>query len=291
MQTVELLKKIRKIEIRTRGLSRHIFAGEYHSAFKGKGILFSEVREYQYGDDIRAIDWNVTARLRQPFVKLFEEDRELTVILMIDVSGSQIFGSNTQFKKDLITELAAILSFSAIQNHDKIGVILFSDKVEKFIPPKKGRSHILRIIRELLEFQPQNRKTDINNALQFLINVIKKRSIVFVISDFISEDFEKAIRITSRKHDTIALRVFDKREKELPDIGLILTEDQETGKMKVIDTSDKKLHKHLSEWWKEKEISLKEMFMKYKIDVVEIQTDKPYIQPLMNFFKRRGSRR
>src|SRR4051812_34979649 len=246
METTELLKKVRKIEIKTRGLSSHIFSGEYHSAFKGRGMAFSEVREYTPGDDIRMIDWNVTARFGHPFIKVFEEERELTVMLVVDVSGSESFGTGNQFKKDLITELCAVLSFSAIQNNDKIGIIFFSDQIEKFIPPKKGKSHILRIIRELIEFQPQHQKTDISNALRYLTNVIKKRSICFVISDFMEDaspaagTLEDALKLANKKHDVVALQIYDERETNLPDVGLIRLRHAETGDVLNVDTSDER---------------------------------------------------
>ena len=238
METTELLKKVRKIEIKTRGLSAHIFSAEYHSAFKGRGMAFSEVREYMHGDDIRSIDWNVTARFGHPFVKVFEEERELTVILLVDVSSSGDFGTRTQFKKDLITELCAVLSFSAIQNNDKIGVIFFSNQIEKFIPPKKGKTHILRIIREMIEFEPQHKGTDISVALKYLTNAIKKRSICFLISDFMDHGFEDALKLANRKHDLVALQITDPGEDQLPNVGLIRLQDPETGASRLIDTSD-----------------------------------------------------
>ncbi len=291
MEATELIKKVRKIEIRTRGLSKQLFSGEYHSVFKGRGMAFTEVREYQYGDDIRSIDWNVTARLNHPFVKIFEEERELTVILLVDVSASGNFGTKTQFKKDLVTELCAVLAFSAIQNNDKIGVIFFSDKIEKFIPPKKGRTHILRIISELIEFKPQNTKTDIAQALRYLINVIKKRSIVFVISDFFSRNFEEPLKISSKKHDTIAMQIYDLRETELPDIGLVYAQDAETGEQKWLDTSSRSLRNNYSKWWNERQSGIDELFAKNNVDMVRIRTDESYIKPLMNFFRTRERRR
>lgn len=287
METNELLKKVRKIEIKTRGLSKQIFAGEYHSAFKGKGMTFSEVREYQYGDDIRSIDWNVTARFNHPYVKVFEEERELTVILLVDVSASKIFGTQSQLKKDLITELSAVLSFSAIQNNDKIGVILFSDKIEKFIPPKKGKTHILRIIRELINFKPEDKKTNISEGLRYLTSVIKKRSIVFLISDFLDENFEDALKIANRRHDLVALKVSDKREGELPSIGLLKVKDAETEKEIWVDTSDKKVRTEYQKWWKNSEQKLDEIFMKSGIDNAKLKTGEDYVRPLINLFKRR----
>src|ERR1044072_7285440 len=238
METTELLKKVRKIEIKTRGLSNQIFSGEYHSAFKGRGMTFSEVREYQPGDDIRAIDWNVTARFNSPFVKVFEEEREMTVMLLVDISGSEAFGTQKQLKQDVITELCAVLAFSSIQNNDKIGVIFFTDKIEKFIPRKKGKSHVLHIIRDLIEFKPEHKRTDIGLALKYLTNVIKKRSIAFIISDFMNEGFSDALKIAGKKHDLVALRIYDRREQELPDIGLIKLADAETGALKWVDSPD-----------------------------------------------------
>jgi uncharacterized protein (DUF58 family) len=291
METSELIKKVRKIEIRTRGLSREIFSGEYHSAFKGRGMAFSEVRDYEPGDDIRTIDWNVTARFNHPFVKIFEEERELNVMLLVDVSGSESYGARKQFKRDLITELSAILAFSAIQNNDKIGVIFFSDRVEKFIPPKKGRTHALRIIRELLKFEPENKETNIGEALRYLSNVANKRNIIFILSDFISEDFDEPLRIVSRRHDTVAMRIYDQSEEELPDLGLIKAVDAETGDIRWVDTSDRKIRRSYSEWWAGQESMLRDVFMRSKVDQVKIRTDESYIAPLIAFFKRRGSRR
>lgn len=288
MEAADLIKKVRKIEIKTRGLSKHIFAGEYHSAFKGKGMAFSEVREYQYGDDIRSIDWNVTARFNHPYIKVFEEERELTVILVIDVSGSKEFGSVNQLKQDVITEVAAVLSFSAIQNNDKIGVIFFSDKIEKFIPPKKGKTHILRIIRELINFEPDNKNTNIAEALKFLTNAIKKRSIAFLISDFIDSGFEDAIKIANRKHDLIALRVYDKREAEIPSIGMIKVKDAETGKQIWVDTSSKIVRDNYAKWWNSQILKQKDIFSRSGVDNASISTEQDYIKPLINLFKRRG---
>jgi len=287
METKELLKKVRKIEIKTRGLSQHIFSGEYHSAFKGRGMSFSEVRAYQYGDDVRAIDWNVTARTGDPHVKIFEEERELTVMLMVDVSQSAFFGTLKQTKNSLITELCAVLSFSAINNNDKVGVIFFSDKIELFIPPKKGKSHILRIIRELIDFHPISNKTDIDDALQFLNNVLKKRSIVFMLSDFMDEDYEKSLNIASRRHDIIGVNIYDKAEKELPDLGLIRMYDAETNKVAWVDSSNKKMAiqykanylKHLDEF--------NTTFLKSGADTISIATHESYVNALLNFFKKR----
>lgn len=291
MDTTELIKKVRKIEIRTRGITRQMFSGSYHSAFKGKGMAFSEVREYQPGDDIRSIDWNVTARLNHPYIKVFEEERELTVILLIDASGSESFGTKLQYKRDLITELSAVIAFSASQNNDKIGAIFFSDKIEKFIPPKKGRTHILRIIRELLEFKPESKKTDIAEALRFLTRAIKKKSIVFVMSDFLTGNFEDAIRIASKKHDTIAFHIYDAREESLPDIGLVRIKDSETSAVKWIDSSSKFVRDSYSRWWQSRQSEMNEVFSKSGVDVVKIRTDESYIAPLKNFFKKRGIRR
>lgn len=287
METSELLKKVRKIEIKTRGLSNQIFSGEYHSAFKGRGMTFSEVREYQPGDDIRTIDWNVTARFKNTYVKVFEEEREMTVMLLVDVSASGEFGTQKQLKQDLITELCAVLSFSTIQNNDKIGIIFFSDKIEKFIPPKKGKSHVLRIIRDLIEFKPEHKKTDIKMALKYLTNIITKRSIAFVISDFMSEDFVDALKIANKKHDLVALRIFDKREKELPNVGFVKLMDAETGALRWIDTSDKKVRTHFSVAAKKQDNYLKEVFNKSGVDTAQINTAESYVKPLINLFKRR----
>lgn len=293
MEASELLKKVRKIEIKTRGLSKNIFAGEYHSAFKGRGMAFSEVREYQYGDDVRNIDWNVTARFNHPFIKIYEEERELTVMLLVDVSNSRVFGTQSQLKKNLITEISAVLSFSAIQNNDKIGVILFSDKVEKFIPPKKGRTHILRIIRELIEFSPENNGTDISEALRYLTNVIKKRSTAFLISDFMDDDennvpkFDEAIRIANRKHDIVGLKIYDKREKELPSIGLVRMKDSETNEYVWVDTTSLSLRRNYANWYRNMDVSVNETLVRAGVDFVSIATDQDYVKPLINLFKKR----
>lgn len=287
METTELLKKVRKIEIKTRRLSKHLFAGEYHSAFKGKGMTFSEVREYQYGDSIRDIDWNVTARFNKPYVKIYEEERELTVILIIDVSGSKEFGTSLMFKQDLVTEIAAVLSFSAITNNDKIGVIFFSNKVEKFIPPKKGRKHILRVISELLNFQPENKETNIAEALRFFTNAINKRSIAFLISDFIDQGFDDALKIANKKHDIIALKVYDQRETEIPSIGLVKLKDAESGKFIWADTSSRSIRENYSRWWVQNNMKLNEIFSKSGVDSVAIRTDEDYVKPLMKLFKKR----
>ncbi len=287
MDASELLKKVRRIEIKTRGLSKHIFAGEYHSAFKGKGMTFSEVREYQYGDAIRDVDWNVTARFNHPYVKIFEEERELTVMLLIDVSGSKDFGTVNQMKKDLITEISAVLSFSAIQNNDKIGVIFFSNIIEKFIPPLKGRKHILRIIRELLDFTPENKETDISEALKYFTQVIKKRCTAFILSDFIDDNYENALKIANKKHDVVALKIYDKRETELPRIGLVKLKDAETGNYIWADTSSKTIRKNYSEWWNLMKNKQNEIFSRAGVDFVTIKTDEDYVRPLMNLFKKR----
>jgi uncharacterized protein (DUF58 family) len=288
METAELLKKVRKVEIKSRGLSNHVFSGEYHSAFKGRGMTFSEVREYQAGDDIRSIDWNVTARFNTPFVKVFEEEREMTVMLLVDVSASGEFASRGQLKKDLIIELCAVLSFSSIQNNDKIGVIFFSDKIEKFIPPGKGKSHVLRIIRDLIEFTPENKNTNIAVALKYLTNVIKKKTVAFVISDFMDNNFNDALKIANKKHDLVALRIVDKREKELPDMGMIKMRDVETGNFRWLDTSSEKVRNHYKIYALKQDALLKEIFAKSGVDVAYINTDESYIKPLMNLFKKRS---
>ncbi len=289
MDTSDLLKKVRHIEIKTRGLSNQIFAGEYHSAFKGKGMTFSEVREYQYGDAIRDIDWNVTARFNHPYIKIFEEERELTVMLLVDVSGSKNFGTQSQYKQELMTEVAAVLSFSAIKNNDKIGVILFSDKIEKFIPPQKGRKHILRIIKELLDIEPESNKTDIAGALEFLTNAIKKRSIGFVISDFIDSDFKDALTIANRKHDIVGLRIFDKRETSIPNMGLVKMLDAETGAFKWVDTASKRVRNTYAEWWHNHSAKLKQTFKSSGVDYASVATGEDYVKPLIYLFKRRGA--
>lgn len=290
METSEILKKVRKIEIKSKGLSNQIFSGQYHSVFKGRGMAFSEVREYQYGDDIRNIDWNVTARFNHPYIKIFEEERELTVVLLIDVSGSNEFGTQVQLKEDLMMEVAAVLAFSAIQNSDKVGVIFFSDKIERFIPPKKGTTHILRIIRELVDFKPESQKTNISEALRFLTNAIKKRCTAFVISDFLDWKFEDGLKIAANKHDVVALRVFDHRETELPSIGLVQVYNKETGENLWVDTSDPNTIKKYANWWFEKERYLNNIFIRNGVDVVKLETGKDFIKPLLNLFKKRESR-
>ena len=288
METSDILKRVRQIEIKTRGLSSNIFAGEYHTAFKGRGMMFSEVREYQYGDDIRNIDWNVTARFNQPFVKVFEEERELTVMLLIDVSGSREFGTTWRFKKNVITEIAAVLAFSAIQNNDKAGVIFFSNKIEKFIPPKKGKTHILHIIRELISFTPDNRETNISEVLRYLTNAIKKRCTAFVISDFIDENFEDALKIANQKHDVVALKVYDPRETEMPDVGFVQFKDAETGSFKWINTSSKKIRTSYNNWWTENDAKTTSTFRRAGVDNVSIRTDGDYVKALMSLFKKRN---
>ena len=289
METSDILKRVRQIEIKTRGLSNNIFAGQYHSAFKGKGMSFSEVREYQYGDDVRDIDWNVTARQNKPYIKVFEEERELTVMLLIDVSNSLDFGSVKQMKKDMVTEIAATLAFSAIQNNDKIGVIFFSDRIEKFIPPKKGRKHILYIIRELLDFKPESKRTDIKMAVEYLTNVIKKRCVTFMMSDFIDDnDYRNALTIANRKHDIVAIQVYDRRLAELPDVGLMKVRDAETGHEQWIDTSSAKLRNAHHAWWKERQVRLAETFTKSNVDSVSIRTDQDYVKSLLNLFAKRS---
>jgi len=288
METAELLKKVRKIEIKTRGLSSQIFSGEYHSAFKGRGMAFSEVREYIPGDDVRTIDWNVTARFNAPYVKVFEEERELSVVLLVDVSASGAFGTQTQLKQELITELCAVVAFSASQNNDKIGVIFFSDKIEKFIPPKKGKTHVLRIIRELIEFRPQSRQTNLELALKYLTNVIKKRSIVFLISDFMTDfNYNDALKIANKKHDLVALRIVDKTETELPDVGLLKLKDNESGKLFWVDTSDKAFRRQFEVNRRKFEDGLKDTFTKSGTDATSIYTHESYVKPLMNLFKNR----
>ena len=286
--TNEILKKVRKIEIKTRGLSRNIFAGEYHTAFKGRGMTFSEVREYQYGDDIRNIVWNVTARYNKPYIKVFEEEREMTMMLVVDVSASGEFGTVNQIKRDMLAEIAATIAFSAIQNNDKIGVILFSDRIEKFIPPQKGKKHVLYIIRELLGFEPVSKKTDIQGALQYLTNAIKKRCTAFIISDFISSDFSKSLVIANRKHDMVALQIYDKREIELPSVGLIKVKDAESDQDMWIDTSDKKIRNAYQKYWLDRQETLKQTFNQSGVDTISIATDEDYVKALMKLFRHRA---
>ena len=289
MDSLELLKKVRKIEIKTRGLSQNIFAGEYHSAFKGRGMTFSEVREYQYGDDIRDIDWNVTARQNRPYVKVYEEERELTLMLLIDVSGSRNFGAVGMEKKDMIAEIAATLAFSAIQNNDKVGVIFFTDKIEKFIPPKKGKKHILLVIRELLDFTPEKNGTNINNALEYLTSVIKKRCATFLISDFIDgSDYYQSLSIANHKHDVTAIQVYDKRDAQLPNVGLMKVVDSESGVERWINTSSANVRKMYNKWWYERQLYMNETAQRCAVDIVSVATDEDYVKALMGLFKRRG---
>ncbi len=288
MDTKELLKKVRKIEIKTRRLSDHIFGGEYHSTFKGRGMTFSEVRQYQFGDDVRNIDWNVTARYNEPYIKIFEEERELTMMLMVDVSGSQLFGTQEQFKKGVITEIAATLAFSATQNNDKIGLILFTDEIELFIPPKKGRSHVLRIIRELLEFEPKSKKTNITNALKFLSNVMKKKAIVFILSDFMTEDYQRTLKIVGGKHDVTGIRVYDRREEEIPNLGIVQVEDEETGELLLVNTSSKKTRTNYSKYYHERVDYFTDSFTRSGAGSLSSRIDESYVKKLLGYFKRRG---
>ncbi len=289
--TKELLKKVRKIEIKTRGLSNHIFSGEYSSAFKGRGMAFSEVREYQVGDEIRTIDWNVTARFNHPYVKVFDEERELTVMILMDVSGSENFGTIQKQKQELATELCAVLAFSAIQNNDKVGVLFFSDKIEKFIPPKKGRSHILMIIRELIGFTPESKGTDLGQALKYFTRVIKKRCTAFIISDFISPAFENELKIANRKHDMMAVRLYDKHEEEIPDLGLIPVRDEESGQLLWVNTGDKKVRTAFAAEALKRSAYLKDLFEKSGVDFMKIGTHESYVKPLMTLFRKREGRR
>ena len=289
METSEIIKKVRKIEIKTRGLSSNIFAGQYHSAFKGRGMAFSEVREYQFGDDVRDIDWNVTARFHRPYVKVFEEERELTVMLLIDVSGSLDFGTQKQLKRDMVTEIAATIAFSAIQNNDKIGVVFFSDKIEKYIPPKKGRKHILYIIREMLDFQPESKRTDVKQAVEFLSSVQKRRTTAFILSDFyVRNDFMQSLQIANRKHDVVAIQVYDQRAKDLPDVGLMRVVDAETGFEQYVDTSSKRLRDSYRKYWMNRQTQLLETFNKSNVDNVSIATNEDFVKALMMLFKQRS---
>lgn len=289
METSELLKKVRQIEIKTRGLSRNIFAGQYHSAFKGRGMAFSEVREYQYGDDIRDIDWNVTARYVRPYVKVFEEERELTVMLLVDVSGSRDFGSVNVMKKEVMTEIAATLAFSAIQNNDKIGVIFFSDRIEKFIPPQKGKKHILYIIRELIDFKPEAKRTDIGQVLKYLTNAIKKRCTAFLISDFIDKGgFKDALTVANRKHDMVAIQVYDQRETELPSVGLMKIKDAETGQERWIDSGSARVREAYKTWWEKRQTAMSDTFKKCRVDTVSIRTEDDYVKALIALFDKRS---
>jgi uncharacterized protein (DUF58 family) len=287
MATKDLLKKVRKIEIKTRRLSDHIFSGEYHTSFKGRGMTFSEVRQYQYGDDIRAIDWNVTARYNEPYIKIFEEERELTMLLMVDVSGSENFGSKNQYKKEIVTEIAATLAFSATQNNDKIGLILFSDETELYIPPKKGRSHVLRIIRELIEFEPKSKQTDVSQALKFLSGTQKKKAIVFLISDFMTEEYENTLKIASKKHDITGIRVYDIREEKMPNVGMVSMLDAETGQTVLVDTSSKSVRLNYEKYYQDKVNYFKETFRKSGSGTVNTRVDESYVTKLLGYFKSR----
>ena len=289
METSEIIKKVRKIEIKTRGLSSNIFAGQYHSAFKGRGMAFSEVREYQFGDDVRDIDWNVTARFHRPYVKVFEEERELTVMLLIDVSGSLDFGTQKQMKRDMVTEIAATIAFSAIQNNDKIGVVFFSDKIEKYIPPKKGRKHILYIIREMLDFQPESKRTDVKQAVEFLSSVQKRRTTAFILSDFyVRNDFQQSLQICNRKHDVVAIQVYDQRARELPNVGLMKVVDAETGFEQYVDTGSKRLRQAYQRYWMNRQAELQDTFNKSNVDNVSIATNEDFVKSLLMLFKQRS---
>ena len=290
METKEILKKVRKIEIKTRRLSDHIFSGEYHSSFKGRGMTFSEVREYQFGDDIRNIDWNVTARYNQPFIKVFEEERELTMMLVVDISGSEMFGTTSQFKRDTITEIAATLAFSAIQNNDKVGLILFSDAVELFIPPKKGKSHVLRIIRELIEFQPQSKKTNINEALKYLSNVMTKKAIVFVLSDFMDDSYEQTLKIVGKKHDVTGVRVYDKHDAEIPNLGLVPMHDSESGETIMVNTSSKAVRNSYKANYLALTNFYETTFSKSGAGTISTKVDESYVKKLLGYFKQKGAK-
>ncbi len=290
METRELLKKVRQIEIKTRGPVNQVFSGEYHSVFKGRGMEFSEVREYQYGDDIRLIDWNVSARFNHPFVKVFEEERELTVMLLVDFSRSGSFGSGTQLKHEVAAEICAVLSFSAIKNNDKVGLILFTDRIEKFVPPKKGRAHILRIIRELISFEPSGAGTNIRKALEYFHHVNKKRTIAFLISDFIDDGYDRILHIVSRKHDVIAIEITDPREEELPPSGLIKLRDAETGRERWVDTSDPRVRQRFADYWRDRRAARKTLFLNSRVDAIPIRIDRPYIKPIVDFFRLREQR-
>ena len=288
MDTKELLKKVRKIEIKTRRLSDHIFGGEYHSTFKGRGMTFSEVRQYQYGDDVRSIDWNVTARYNEPYVKVFEEERELTMMLMVDVSGSELFGTQKRFKNEIITEIAATLAFSATQNNDKIGLILFSDRIELYIPPKKGRSHVLRIIRELIEFEPEGKHTNVAEALKFLSNVMKKKAIVFLMSDFIADDYQHTLKISSGRHDLTGIRIYDQNEESIPNLGMVQMQDEETGESILVNTSSKKVRHNYARFYKERVDYFKDSFTRSGAGMIHCRVDESYVKKLLGYFKQRG---
>jgi len=290
METRELLKKVRQVEIKTRGMVNQVFSGEYHSVFKGRGMEFSEVREYQFGDDIRTIDWNVSARFNHPFIKIFEEERELTVMLLVDLSRSGNFGTAQQMKNEISTEICAVLALSAIKNNDKVGLILFTDRIEKFVPPKKGRAHILRIIRELISFEPTGKGTNIREALEYFNHVNKKRTIAFLISDFIDGGFDKILRIVSRKHDLIAVEIEDPLETELPAAGLVKFQDAETGNQRWVDTSDRHVRNAFKQHWQRRKLDRKNLFIRSKVDAIPIRVDRPYIKPIVDFFKLRERR-
>jgi len=287
MDTKELLKKVRKIEIKTRRLSDHIFGGEYHSTFKGRGMTFSEVRQYQFGDDVRNIDWNVTARTNQPHVKVFEEERELTMVLMVDISGSELFGTDQQFKNEIITEISATLAFSATQNNDKIGLILFSDEIELYIPPKKGRSHVLRIIRELIELKPKSKGTNIAEALKFMRNVMKKKAIVFVLSDFIADDYKQTLKIAANKHDVTGIRIYDKSEETIPNLGIVQMQDQESGELMLVNTTSKKVRQNYNKFYNDKVSYYKDSFARSGAGTIDCRVDESYVKKLLGYFKRR----
>jgi len=288
MDTKELLKKVRKIEIKTRRLSDHIFGGEYHSTFKGRGMTFSEVRQYQYGDDVRNIDWNVTARYHEPYIKIFEEERELIMMLVVDVSGSELFGTDKQFKNEIVTEIAATLAFSATQNNDKIGLILFSDVIELYIPPKKGRSHVLRIIRELIEFKPKSKHTNITEALKFMSNVMKKKAIVFVLSDFITDDYKQTLKIASKRHDITGIRVYDRHEETIPNLGMVQMQDEESGELMLVNTASKRVRLNYGRFYNEKVTYFKDSFSKSGAGTIDCRVDESYVRKLLGYFKRRG---
>lgn len=288
METKELLKKVRKIEIKTRRLSDHIFGGEYHSTFKGRGMTFSEVRQYQFGDDVRSIDWNVTARYNEPFVKVFEEERELTMLLLVDVSGSELFGTSQSFKKDIITEISATLAFSATKNNDKIGLILFSDQIELYIPPKKGSFHVLRIIRELIEFHPKSKKTNLTQALKFLSNVMKKKTIVFILSDFMTHGYERTMKIVGKKHDVTGIRVFDQKEAEIPNLGMVQMQDQESGELILVNTKSKSVRRNYAAFYQDRVAYFKETFTRSGAGVLNTRVDENYVKKLLGYFKRRS---
>lgn len=287
METKELLKKVRRIEIKTRRLTNHIFGGEYHSAFKGQGMTFSEIRKYTFGDDVRNIDWNVTARYNEPHVKIFEEERELTLMLAVDISGSQAFGTDGSFKREIITEIAATLAFSATQNNDKIGLLLFTDEVEHFIPPKKGPTHVLRIIRQLLEFKPKNKKTDISVAVKFMQNMLRKQAIVFILSDFMTDDYEQPLKILGNKHDVTGIRVFDRREKEMPNLGMVQMEDAETGELLLVNTASSRIRKNYAKYYNERVDYFKKSFNRSRAGCIHLQVGESYVKKLLGYFKQR----